>query len=298
MSGTAPVVVALGEVLWDRFPTGPRFGGAPANFASHAAALGADVTLVSRVGDDALGRQALDELAARRVRTHHISQDEHRPTGTVEVALNPAGVPSYTIALETAWDNLVWSDELDALAAAADAVYFGTLGQRSAPARRVIQRFVAATPSTALRVLDVNLRAPFIDESVIRDSLALATILKLSDEELEIVSRASNLDGPTTERLEELRRHYDLRCIALTRGPGGALLMSEGQTSDFPGVPTTVKDTVGAGDSFTAALTLGLLRGDPLDSINRHACRIAAYVCSQDGATPTLPDTLTQPFRP
>ena len=288
MSDQSPVIVGLGEILWDVFPDGPRFGGAPANFACHVAALGGNSQIVSAVGRDKLGEKALAELGNRHVGTRGVHRDEDRPTGIVTVSLDADGHASYEFAADTAWDALPWSGELARLAARTSAVCFGTLGQRSQPSRETIRRFVSATPSTALRIFDVNLRPPFVNDSVILESLALTNVLKLNDEELPAVAALCDLSGSEVEVLRELADRFALRAVALTRGPDGAVLVRDGQVSEHPGVAAEVVDTVGAGDAFTAALALGLLDGSDLEAINQHACQLAAFVCSQSGATPRL----------
>jgi len=290
-----PLVVGLGEILWDVFPEGPRFGGAPANFACHAAALGARAQMVSAVGNDQLGEQALAELHQRRVETEAVQRHSHHPTGTVTVSLDSQGHASYEFAADTAWDSLVWCDDLADRAARAAAVCFGTLGQRSPVSRDTIQRFVAATPSQALRIFDVNLRPPFYEDSVIRESLKLANVLKLNAHELPVVARAVGFSGQAIELMHRLAERFDLRAVALTLGPQGALLIRGTEVTHEPGVQTRVVDTVGAGDAFAAALALGLLNNRELECINRHACRVAAFVCSQSGATPQLPPELGAP---
>lgn len=282
-------MVSLGEVLWDVFPDETRFGGAPANFACHAASHGAAVTMVSRVGVDTLGDQAMAELQAHGVAVHHLQRDTVRFTGTVFVQLDDRGVPSYEIRENVAWDHLEWTSDMPDLAVQAHAVYFGTLGQRNECSRQTIRQFIAAVPSSALRVYDVNLRAPYFSEGLIKDSLSLANVLKLSDEELDLVTAMAGISGDVMTRLTALRERYGLKLVALTRGAQGALLLTENGISDFSGITTDVKDTVGAGDSYTATMVTGLLRGESLDAINERACRVAAFVCSQKGATPPLP---------
>lgn len=291
-----PVIVGLGEILWDVFPDESRFGGAPANFAAHCAALGAEVFMVSGVGNDDLGKRALEELAARRVNADFVARSP-QPTGTVQVTLDDDGKADYIFAADTAWDRLEWTDELGTLAARADAVCFGSLGQRSPQSCQTVRRFVGSTPLEALRIFDVNLRQHFYNDDTLDDSLFLANILKLNDEEIDVVDP----EGAGTEpvaRLQALREKRELQLIALTRGDKGALLVGESGVSDLPGVAAKVKDTVGAGDSFTAVLAHGLLRGVPLDEINRRASEVAAYVCAQNGATPELPKELRNPFGP
>ena len=294
MSVEQPIVVSLGEVLWDVFPDGPRFGGAPANFACHAAALGAEAVMVSCVGDDELGDGAVAALAEHGVITGRVQRTAEHATGTVQVKLDESGKPQFSIGADVAWDYLQSTVELEELVARTEAIYFGTLGQRSESSRRTIRQLVAATPASALRVLDVNLRSPFYDQIVIQQSLELANVLKLSDDELSIVAAAAGVTGSETDILAGLCDRYELQLVALTRGPHGARLVRGNESSDFPGVAVDVKDTVGAGDSFTAAMVLGLLKNRPLETINRHACEVAAFVCSQAGAAPALPDALRQ----
>ena len=214
---------------------------------------------------------------------------------TVEV--NAQGQPSYRFGLDDAWDHLAWSTELAELARRTQAVCFGTLGQRNPASRETIQHFVAATPAAAWRVCDINLRSPFYDESVIRQSVAAANVLKLNDEELPIVASACDVPGRGVDALAQLAIRFNLRAVALTRGAQGAILLRGDDSSDCLGTPVEVRDTVGAGDAFTAALVMGLLRGDDLEAINRRAGAIAAFVCSQSGATPPLPPALQRAFR-
>jgi len=284
-----PVIVGIGEVLWDVYPDAAHSGGAPANFACHAASLGAESWIVSAVGTDELGERALERLSERGVACNYVSRDAAHATGRVLVTLNAAGQASYEFAADTAWDHLAWSDDLAALAARCDAVCFGTLGQRSLVSRETIRRFVSATPKSTLRVFDVNLRQRFYDAETIRTSLNIASAVKLNDEELPIVAELCGLRAVTPrEMLIELATTFDLRLAALTRGPRGSLLVAGVAEDDSPAPSAKVVDTVGAGDAFTAALVTGFLRGLPLDVVNRHANTVASFVCSQRGATPPL----------
>jgi fructokinase len=285
-------VVGLGEVLWDMLPDGAQFGGAPANFACHAAMLGAEAFVVSRVGDDELGERAIAALRRDGVETRYVGRSREYPTGTVQVELDETGSPRFAIAEAVAWDRIAWSDDLEGLARRADAVCFGTLAQRGEMSRRTIRRLLASTGPDCLRILDVNLRPPFDDRRVVLDSLLLADALKLNEEELPVVASLCGLSGTGPEALEELRDRYGLRLVALTRGARGARLVGRDRTADCAGEPVGVKDTVGAGDAFTAAMALGWLRGHDLDAVCRHACRVAEFVCTQAGATPPLPKDL------
>jgi fructokinase len=285
-------VVGLGEVLWDVFPDGPRFGGAPANFACHAAMLGADAFMVSQVGTDELGDRAIVELSEHGVHTDAMGRTADSPTGTVQVALDAAGKPTFTIADNVAWDAIPWSFALASLAGRADAVCFGTLAQRHEASRQTIRQFLNGTGPECLRIFDVNLRPPFFDAEIVRVSLPLANVLKLNDEELPIIAAMLNVTGNEIELLTEIRSRYLLRLVALTKGARGAMLLSDAGTWEGAAPPVQVRDTVGAGDAFTAAMTMGLLRGDDLETIGRHACEVAAFVCTQAGAVPQLPDSL------
>jgi len=292
---TRRTVVGLGEILWDVFPGGPKFGGAPANFACTTAELAgdaADVYIVGAVGPDPLGRQAVELLASHGVDTAYVQLADY-PTGQVNVTLDNAGKPTFEIAENTAWDHVAWSNELDQLATRVDAVCFGTLAQRSPASRDTTRRFVQSTRPDCLRILDINLRPPFWTDEVAGESLKLANVLKLNDTELPVLARMLNLSGSVDEQLVSLLSGYDLQVIALTRGPDGATLLSAtGQRSDLPAQPTKIVDTVGAGDAYTAALAIGLLDGIPLEKINAWGNRVAAFVCSQPGGTPHFPEEL------
>jgi fructokinase len=211
----------------------------------------------------------------------------------VDVTLDSLGRPSYEIADHTAWDHMPESDALDSLALRCDAVCFGTLAQRSPQSRDTIQWFVKATPSSALRMLDVNLRKQFYDAAVIDQSLRLATALKLNEEELPIVARLCGVnESKPRDALRALMNKYSLRLGALTRGPNGATLIAGAEESTSPALATAVVDTVGAGDAFTAALVIDFLAGLPLANVNAHANAVASFVCLQPGAVAVLPDHL------
>ncbi len=289
-------ILAVGEVLWDLLPTGPVLGGAPANFAQHARALGADAAMISRVGDDDLGREILSRFAASGLRADHVAIDSAAPTGTVTVSLGADGQPSYTIHEDVAWDHLTADPAARAFAARADVICFGSLAQRAELSREAIRALVAATPSDALRIFDINLRQSFYSREVIETSLGLANILKLNDAELPVLAEMFALPGDFTTQLAELANRFELRVIALTCGGCGSWLLADGELSEHPGIAAKVSDTIGAGDSFTAALALGLRKKWPLAEINQRANEVAAFVCSQAGATPKLPDELRRRF--
>lgn len=288
-------IVGLGEILWDIFPDGPRFGGAPGNFACSTAELAGDraqVHMVSRVGNDELGSEAISQLGARGVQTSAVQSDQ-RETGRVLVEINSTGVADYRFTENCAWDYIEPGEVAPSIAASCDAVCFGTLGQRCEVSRRAIRQFLEAVPSTCLRVLDINLRTPFDGDDIIRQSLPLGNILKLNDDELSRVASLLSLSGSDREVLQALLDRYSYELVALTRGSNGALLVSSaGELSDLPAGKVTIRDTVGAGDAYTAALVLGLLSGSNLDEINSTAIQVAGYVCSRAGATMSIPPEL------
>jgi fructokinase len=289
-------ILALGEVLWDLLPSGKQLGGAPANFTFQCRSLGADASLVTRVGDDDLGREVLDRFRSLGLPTDTVQLDPVSPTGTVEVALSPEGQPVYTIRAGAAWDRIEATDIATERASRADAICFGSLAQRDEPSRSSIRSLVKAARPDALRVFDVNLRAPFVDRDVVEGSLRLADALKLNDLELPALAAMFGLPAETREAMAALAGRFGLSLVALTRGAGGSLLFADGAWSDHPGVPVEVSDTIGAGDAFTAAMVVGRLAGRSLDAINRHANEVAAFVCSRSGGTPTLPDALKLPL--
>ena len=282
-------IVAMGDGLWDLFPDGPRFGGATANYACHASILGADVHMVSGVGEDERGEALLQVYQKHGVSTDLVQVLKDYPTGVVNVELTESGLPTFTIGENAAWDHWEWNDEIEGTVRQADALYFGTLGQRGESSREGIRRALAmAQDQNIPRILDINLRAPFFDDELIRESIALCSVLKLSDEELERVTQACGLDSSLTsiDALQELRSNVGLDLVVMTRGAEGAVLISEKGVVEQPGEPATVVDTVGAGDSFTASMTLGLLEGKEYPQILKDACKVAAGVCSHAGAVP------------
>ena len=282
-------IVAMGDGLWDLFPDGPRFGGATANYACHASILGADVHMVSGVGQDERGEALLQVYQKHGVSTDLVQVLKDYPTGVVNVELTESGLPTFTIGENAAWDHWEWNDEIEGTMRQADALYFGTLGQRGESSREGIRRALAMVQDKNIpRILDINLRAPFYDDILIRESITLCSVLKLSDEELERVTQACGLDSSLTsiDSLQELRSNFGLDLVVMTRGAEGAVLISEKGVVEQPGVPTEVVDTVGAGDSFTASMTLGLLKGKDYPQILKDACKVAAGVCSHAGAVP------------
>ncbi|VGO11497.1 Fructokinase [Pontiella desulfatans] len=288
---TQPFIVAgIGELLWDVFPEGKRLGGAPVNFCYHCDQLGATGYPVSAVGADPLGTEIRAVLQGNGIVDRYIAEVGH-PTGTVQVMLKNAQ-PTYEICEGVAWDHISVSGQVGALAQQIDAVGFGSLAQRSFASRSAIHAFLERMKPNAFKIFDVNLRQTFFSREIIESSLEQCNILKLSDEELPVLAELFGIRGAITEQLQTLRTKFGLTLVAYTRGPGGSLLVSADETDDHPGRPVEAINTVGAGDSFAATLCMGLLNGKPLAEINDHANRVAAFVCTCDGATPILPREL------
>ncbi|MCP4601060.1 MAG: carbohydrate kinase [Proteobacteria bacterium] len=284
------LAVGIGEVLWDILPNGRKLGGAPANFAYHVNALGGRGIVVSRVGDDNLGREALDILTSRGLDTDKISIDPAHPTGQVLVDLDEQGVATYTFPDDVAWDFL--HDETGERIERIDAVCFGSLGQRNSTSRETIRGFLRSCGENTLKVFDINLRQDFHSPKLVDESLKLANVLKINDEELAVMAEYLELSGNEQELVAALLERYNLKMCALTRGDKGSLLLSRDDISDNPGIPVKVIDTVGAGDAFAAAMVLGVLSGWKLDRINEYATHIASHVCSMPGAMPNMPTKL------
>lgn len=366
-------VVGIGELLWDVLPSGKQLGGAPANFACHVSQMGLDGVVVSALGRDALGDEALAALAGRGLRSR-IARVAH-PTGTVQVSLDAAGVPHYDICTDVAWDNIPFTAELAALAASARAVCFGSLAQRSPVSRDTIFRFLSATPADCLKVFDINLRQHFYSPEILDRSLRLADILKINDEEIRTLTSllapsaspdtfissspaaftspahptsqvspsspaapaspdtfissspaaftspahpvspaspfssalsASQLSPDSLSLLQNslaggadlqrlgwwIKKLFSLKMVVLTCGAEGSYVFHDGGVSFQSSPKVEVVDTVGAGDSFTAAFVASLLRGCSVSDAHRHASEVAAYVCTRPGATPPLPPSL------
>lgn len=293
------LILGLGELLWDLLPTGNRLGGAPANFAVMAGRLGNHAAILSRIGRDDLGREAIGVLNPLPADASFLQVDPVHETGRVSVALQD-GQPEYVIHEPAAWDFLELSDDWVRLAERADALCFGTLAQRGLDSRQTIQTLAAQAPSSCVRVFDVNLRAPFYSCEVLQESLELASVVKMNDAEVPIVLSFLGMpleDEPGSVPLRNgaerlLAEFPTLQLVAVTRGGHGSLLVTREEWHEHSGVATNVSDTIGAGDAFTAAMTHYLLRGAGLETLNEAGNRWGAWVASQHGAMPELSETV------
>lgn len=286
-------IIGLGEVLYDILPTGPKLGGAPANFAYHTSQFGFDAYTISAVGNDILGDHALKTFDNNGLK--YIIPRVPYPTGTVNVDLNEHGVPTYIFTPNVAWDHLKFTPEIEAAAKDCRAVCFGTLAQRSEESRQTINKFLDTTPADCLKIFDINLRGNFYTKEIIQESTTYADILKINDEELVILGRM--FDYPSLDMENKCRlilEKYNLKMIVLTCGINGSYVFAPKQKSFQPTSKVEVADTVGAGDSFTGSFTAAILSGMPIKEAHKLAVEVSAYVCTQKGAMPKLPKELTE----
>lgn len=288
------VVVGMGEALWDVLPEGKKIGGAPANFAYHVSQFGLTSCVVSAVGADALGKEIQENLTSKGL--NHLIAEVPYPTGTVQVEIDQAGVPQYEIKENVAWDNIPYTSQLEALAKRTQAVCFGSLAQRNVVSRETIDRFLDAMPQTedSLVVFDVNLRQGFYNKEILCNSMKRCNILKINDEELVTVSRMFGYPGiDLQDKCWILMGKYNLKMLILTCGINGSYVFTPGNVSFQPTPKVDVADTVGAGDSFTAAFIASILKGKSVAEAHSIAVRTSAFVCTKDGAMPVLPSDLT-----
>ena len=287
------IIVGMGEALWDVLPEGKKIGGAPANFAYHVSQFGFDSRVVSAVGNDDLGDEILKVFKEKQLK--HQLQTVNYPTGTVQVTLDDNGIPCYDIKEGVAWDNIPFTDDLKRLALSTRAVCFGSLAQRNEVSRISINRFLDTMPDGEgqLKIFDINLRQGFFTKDIIRDSCQRCNVLKINDEELVAISRLFGYPGiDLQDKCWILLAKYNLKMLILTCGTNGSYVFTPGVVSfqETPKVP--VADTVGAGDSFTATFTAALLKGKSVPEAHKQAVEVSAYVCTQSGAMPELPQVL------
>lgn len=289
------LVVGMGEALWDVLPEGKKIGGAPANFAYHVSQFGLPSCVVSAVGDDALGKEIGENFTSKGL--NQLIAEVPYPTGTVQVEIDPAGVPQYEIKENVAWDNIPYTAHLEQLAEKTKAVCFGSLAQRNVVSRNTINRFLDAMPQTddSLVVFDVNLRQGFYNKEILCNSMKRCNILKINDEELVTVSRMFGYPGiDLQDKCWILLGKYNLKMLILTCGINGSYVFTPGNVSFQPTPKVEVADTVGAGDSFTAAFIASILKGKSVQEAHSLAVQTSAYVCTKKGAMPILPTELTE----
>ncbi len=288
------IVVGMGEALWDVLPEGKKIGGAPANFAYHVSQFGLPSCVVSAIGDDALGKEIIENFTSKGL--DQLIEEVPYPTGTVQVEIDQTGIPLYDIKENVAWDNIPYTEHLDALAERTKAVCFGSLAQRNVVSRNTINHFLNTMPKDddSLIVFDVNLRQGFYNKEILCKSMQNCNILKINDEELITVSRMFGYPGiDLQDKCWILLGKYNLKMLILTCGINGSYVFTPGNVSFQPTPKVEVADTVGAGDSFTAAFIASILKGKSVTEAHSIAVKTSAYVCTQKGAMPILPPEYT-----
>ena len=288
------LVIGMGEALWDVLPEGKKIGGAPANFAYHVSQFGLPSCVVSAIGNDPLGHEIIENFTSKGL-THQIETVPY-PTGTVQVEIDQAGVPQYEIKENVTWDNIPYTAKLEQLAEKTSAICFGSLAQRNVVSRNTINRFLDAIPAEndPLIVFDVNLRQGFYNKEILCNSMKRCNILKINDEELVTVSRMFGYPGiDLQDKCWILLGKYNLRMLILTCGINGSYVFTPGNVSFQPTPKVEVADTVGAGDSFTAAFISSILKGKSVAEAHSRAVQTSAFVCTKKGAMPILPPELT-----
>ncbi|MDY4613779.1 MAG: carbohydrate kinase [Sodaliphilus sp.] len=288
------IVVGMGEALWDVLPEGKKIGGAPANFAYHVSQFGLPSCVVSAIGDDALGKEIIENFTSKGL--DQLIAEVPYPTGTVQVEIDQTGIPLYDIKENVAWDNIPYTEHLDALAKRTKAVCFGSLAQRNVVSRETINHFLDTMPKDddSLIVFDVNLRQGFYNKEILCKSMQNCNILKINDEELITVSRMFGYPGiDLQDKCWILLGKYNLKMLILTCGINGSYVFTPGNVSFQPTPKVEVTDTVGAGDSFTAAFIASILKGKSVTEAHTIAVKTSAYVCTQKGAMPILPPEYT-----
>ena len=288
------IVVGIGEALWDVLPEGKKIGGAPANFAYHVSQFGLDGRTVSAVGEDKLGTEILENFYEKKL--YSMIERVPYPTGTVQVELDAEGIPCYDIKEGVAWDNIPYTSALEGLAKQTSAVCFGSLAQRSVVSRETINKFLdAMTEGNTLKVFDINLRQGFYTKEILCNSFKRCNVLKINDEELVTVSRMFGYPGiDLQDKCWILLAKYNLKMLILTCGVNGSYVFTPGNVSFVETPKVEVADTVGAGDSFTATFVAALLKGMPITEAHRLAVEVSAFVCTQNGAMPVIPDYLKE----
>jgi len=286
MNKTSKKVIGIGELLWDVLPDGKKLGGAPCNFVYHCQKQGREGLVLSAVGKDKDGMEILELLKTKGLSSELIQVND-KPTSTVDVALDENGVPKFTIHENVAWDFISYDESLRQIVPEADIVCFGTLAQRNSFSRNTIVKTLKTCKPDSLIVYDVNLRQNYYSPEIIENSLQLCNVLKLNEEELPAVCDMLDIFGDSEEKKAiHLLNRYSLKLVALTKGTNGSLLLTTTEKNYLPTPVVEVKDTVGAGDSFTAAMIVGFAEGASIKELHNKAVEISAFVCTQNGAMP------------
>ncbi|MDY9920037.1 MAG: carbohydrate kinase [Proteiniphilum sp.] len=290
------IIVGLGEILWDVFPERKILGGAPANFAYHVSQFGFNGYALSAVGNDLLGKEILNSLEEKNL--NYLIETTDYPTGTVQVTLSGAGIPQYEICENVAWDNIPFTKRTENLAKRTSAVCFGSLAQRNKTSRETIKKFLKSVPADCIKIFDINLRQHFYSKNIIEESLKISNVLKINDDEIKVLADLYGWKEADEQKIcVQLLKKFALNIVILTKGTEGSFVFNGEGTSYQPTPKVHVADTVGAGDSFTAAFVAAFMNGKPITEAHQFAVEVSAYVCQQHGAMPKLADAHIELFR-
>jgi len=283
---TKKKILCVGEILWDLLPEGAKEGGAPMNVALHLKKFGMEARFAGKIGDDLLGIDLKNYLEQQGLDTGLIQVDDKLPTSTVEVHLGSDGNDvRFEIVDNVAWDRIVLTQELKNAASKADAIIYGTLAARHTFTRSTILSILKR--NSCLKLIDVNLRAPYYNKKVVEKLLESASIAKLNNDEIKIIAGWYGKDYSEKDLTQWFSDKYHCEIICVTRGAAGALIYSHGQFIEHSGFNVKVKDTVGSGDAFLAGFLAKYLAGESLDISLEYACATGALVATMTGATPT-----------
>lgn len=283
-------ILSFGEVLWDTFDDGKKAGGAPMNVAMHLMQQGADVAFASRVGEDPSGDELVEFLKMNSLFSELVQRDEQLPTCEVTVELDEKQQATYVIPEPVSWDNIQADTLLTNAIIDASAIIFGSLACREETTRNTLLNLLDETK--ALKIFDVNLRAPHYILSTIETLTAHADVVKMNEEEAKLLIGGSNND--LREQINEFRSKYHSKTICVTRGENGAIVWHDHEFYDSPGCPAHGGDSVGAGDAFLATFVAGLLKDEPMQQLVDKACAVGAFVASKRGANPPYDDGIKQ----
>lgn len=284
--------LAFGEVLWDIIDGTPHLGGAPLNFAAHIAQCGAKSYILSRVGEDNLGKSAIARIKENKVHTELIQIDPKHETGTVKVTLSD-GQPDYQIKEDVAYDYIEYNDQVKSFNEVNfDLFYFGSLAQRNDVSANTLYSLLAANDFPDV-FFDVNLRKDGFNSIILSRSLEHASILKLNTAELPIISKLVFEDALSHEDFcKKITEKFKIRIIIITAAENGCYIFTNQHLSHMSGVKVEVADAVGAGDAFSAAFMHQYSKTKNAMKAASVANKIGAFVASQNGALPAYPEEI------
>jgi len=278
-------IMCVGEILWDALPEGIFLGGAPFNVACHLKMLNENVVMLSKVGNDVLGEQAVKRVVEKKLTKDFIQLDKKHQTGIVDVSLDSRGNAKYEIVKPVAWDFINSNNQVIREAESCDIIVFGTLAQRSSGTQKTINELLKLNK---INIYDVNLRPPFVDKTIIKNSLNAANIIKLNDDEFVKMAEWFNFNTNLKKGIRQFANKFKCEAVCVTKGSKGAVLYRNNKITEHDGFKVQIKDTVGSGDAFLAAFIHGIIQNNKNEDILKFANSVGAFVATQNGATPEL----------